>query len=155
MQVILPHLLRQRLILKYFRIKIFESLRHLQHAPGIAQHDIPPDSMDSDDSSDEDPDARSERELDRRIIPDNELSDSEDEDSRRNTDADYPFPANGVSTSNAGSGSPSTHRRRSPISILASDKENPRLHTPLTAANHSNNDEVDIQGSEADAMAIG
>jgi len=137
------------------KIKIFESLRHLQHAPGVAQHEIPPDSMDSDDSSDEDPDARSERELDRRVVPDNELSDSEDEDSRRNTDADYLYSANGVSISTAGTGSPSVQRRRSrsPVSILASDKENPRLHPQLPEANSNNNDEVvDVQGSEADAV---
>jgi histone deacetylase 1/2 len=118
------------------KIKIFESLRHLQHAPGVAQHDIPPDSMDySDDSSDEDPDARSERELDRRVIPDNELSDSEDEDSRRNMDAD----GNGVSVTTAGSPSRHNGARRSPVSILAADKERLAPNFSLETSINSNN----------------
>jgi histone deacetylase 1/2 len=99
------------------KIKILENLRHLQQAPGVAQHEIPPDAIDfSDDSDDEDPDVRlSQRALDRRVQPENELSDSEDEDGRRNE-------ANGADHDSM----PTTRRggrQRERISIMASDKE--------------------------------
>lgn len=55
-------------------------------------HEVPPDIMEYDeDSDDDDPDVRNnQREMDRRVAHDAELSDSDDEDGRRNIMDDEP-----------------------------------------------------------------
>lgn len=105
--------------------KILENLRHMQNAPGVAMHDAPPDAFDysDEDSEDDDPDSRNnQRDLDRRVANENELSDSDEEDGRRNVSVDEE-PNGGYSSSN----SRTTRRRRgvNKVSIMAGDKERP------------------------------
>jgi len=70
------------------KIKLMENLRNVQGAPGVAMNDIPPDTyLGSDDEDEEDPDVRiSERQRDRRVADDAELSDSDEEDEGRRFD---------------------------------------------------------------------
>nr|AAL83942.1 putative histone deacetylase [Physarum polycephalum] len=100
--------------------KILENLRHLQNAPGVAMHEVPPDAMDdSDDSDDDDPDSRqNQRDLDRRVSHEDNLSDSDEEDGRRNMEDE---PNGGYSSSN--SHRASRRKRTGKISIMAGDKE--------------------------------
>lgn len=62
--------------------RLFENLRMLPHAPGVQIQSIPEDAV-NDDSEDEDKIDKDERlpqsDKDKRIVPDNEFSDSEDE----------------------------------------------------------------------------
>ncbi|CAF1383466.1 unnamed protein product [Rotaria magnacalcarata] len=73
------------------KVKLFDNLRMLPHAPGVQMQPIPDDAMDVDrvvdEDKDNDPDKRiSQVQSDRRITDERELSDSEDEDgdNRRN-----------------------------------------------------------------------
>ncbi|XP_074602063.1 histone deacetylase 2-like [Brevipalpus obovatus] len=64
------------------RTQLFENLRMLPHAPGIQQQDILEDTIDlvSEDDDEQDPDERiSIRASEKRIVNDQEFSDSEDE----------------------------------------------------------------------------
>jgi len=62
---------------------VLQRLRQLPPAPSVAQHDIPPDSMNfSDNEDEEDPDEFSVREEDTHIQQDNELYVSDDEEER-------------------------------------------------------------------------
>ncbi|KAF9172863.1 histone deacetylase [Mortierella sp. AD011] len=69
------------------KAQIIENLRHIPCAPSVQMQEVPRDYTSSDDEDeDEDMDVRISRRLvDSRIVPDEELSDSEDEDGRRNT----------------------------------------------------------------------
>lgn len=62
--------------------RLFENLRMLPHAPGVQVQAIPEDAV-NDESEDEDKVDKDERlpqsDKDKRIVPDNEFSDSEDE----------------------------------------------------------------------------
>lgn len=62
--------------------RLFENLRMLPHAPGVQIQAIPDDAL-NDESEDEDKVDKEERlpqsDKDKRIVPDNEFSDSEDE----------------------------------------------------------------------------
>lgn len=62
--------------------RLFENLRMLPHAPGVQVQAIPEDAIneesDNDDKADKD-ERLPQKELDKRIVPDNEFSDSEDE----------------------------------------------------------------------------
>ncbi|KAI1308761.1 histone deacetylase [Mortierella claussenii] len=68
------------------KAQIIENLRHIPCAPSVQMQEVPRDYTSSDDEDDEDDfDVRIPRRLaDSRIVPDEELSDSEDEDGRRN-----------------------------------------------------------------------
>ncbi|KAF8936301.1 histone deacetylase [Dissophora ornata] len=68
------------------KAQIIENLRHIPCAPSVQMQEVPRDYTSSDDEDeDEDFDIRiSRRMADSRIVPDEELSDSEDEDGRRN-----------------------------------------------------------------------
>ncbi|KAF9091273.1 histone deacetylase [Mortierella sp. AD031] len=68
------------------KAQIIENLRHIPCAPSVQMQEVPRDYTSSDDEDDEmDVDTRITRRLaDSRIVPDEELSDSEDEDGRRN-----------------------------------------------------------------------
>lgn len=65
-----------------FIFRLFENLRMLPHAPGVQVQTIPEDAI-NDESDDEDKVDKDERlpqsDKDKRIVPDNEFSDSEDE----------------------------------------------------------------------------
>eukprot|EP01027_Heterolobosea_sp_BB2_P009237 GEZU01013639.1.p1 GENE.GEZU01013639.1~~GEZU01013639.1.p1 ORF type:complete len:371 (-),score=121.73 GEZU01013639.1:164-1276(-) len=64
------------------KIQLLENLRHIQAAPGVQMHDVPPDMYmsDDDDDDDEDPDVReSQRARDRRVDREEEFYD-DDED---------------------------------------------------------------------------
>ena len=66
----------------YFLCRLFENLRMLPHAPGVQIQTIPEDAI-NDESDDDDKADKDERitqaDKDKRIVPDNEFSDSEDE----------------------------------------------------------------------------
>ncbi|XP_077294491.1 histone deacetylase 1 isoform X2 [Arctopsyche grandis] len=68
--------------LEKIKTRLFENLRMLPHAPGVQVQVIPEDAV-NDESEDEDKVDKDERlpqsDRDKRIAPDNELSDSEDE----------------------------------------------------------------------------
>ncbi|KAG0361703.1 histone deacetylase [Gamsiella multidivaricata] len=68
------------------RAQIIENLRHIPCAPSVQMQEVPRDYTSSDDEEeDEEYDVRNSRRiLDSRIVPDEELSDSDDEDGRRN-----------------------------------------------------------------------
>ncbi|ORZ08011.1 hypothetical protein BCR41DRAFT_381797 [Lobosporangium transversale] len=68
------------------KAQIIENLRHIPCAPSVQMQEVPRDYTSSDDEDeDDDFDVRIPRRLaDSRIVPDEELSDSEDEDGRRN-----------------------------------------------------------------------
>ncbi|KAF9547509.1 histone deacetylase [Mortierella hygrophila] len=68
------------------KAQIIENLRHIPCAPSVQMQEVPRDYSSSDDEDDEmDVDTRITRRLaDSRIVPDEELSDSDDEDGRRN-----------------------------------------------------------------------
>ncbi|KAF9923016.1 histone deacetylase [Linnemannia zychae] len=68
------------------KMQVIENLRHIPFAPSVQMQEVPRDYSSSDDEDDEmDVDSRITRRLaDARIVPDEELSDSEDEDGRRN-----------------------------------------------------------------------
>ncbi|KAG0206022.1 hypothetical protein BGX28_002478 [Mortierella sp. GBA30] len=68
------------------KAQIIENLRHIPCAPSVQMQEVPRDYTSSDDEDDDvDFDTRISRRLqDSRIVPDEELSDSEDEDGRRN-----------------------------------------------------------------------
>ncbi|CAG8682880.1 3804_t:CDS:10, partial [Ambispora leptoticha] len=72
--------------LNEMRVKVFENLRHIPFAPSVQMQEVPRNyASDNDDSDDEDPDIRiSQRLRDSHIVPETELSDSEDEGNRRN-----------------------------------------------------------------------
>ncbi|KAF9354807.1 Histone deacetylase 2 [Mortierella sp. NVP85] len=94
------------------KAQIIENLRHIPCAPSVQMQEVPRDYTSSDDEDDEDDyDVRITRRMaDSRIVPDEELSDSEDEDGRRNI-----YDANGSSliTSSPAIGSTSTSARLS------------------------------------------
>ncbi|KAG0249763.1 hypothetical protein DFQ27_009802 [Actinomortierella ambigua] len=65
---------------------IIENLRHIPFAPSVQMQEVPRDYTPSDDEDEEDADIRiPQRLLDSRVVPESELSDSEDEDGRRNS----------------------------------------------------------------------
>lgn len=68
--------------LEKIKNRLFENLRMLPHAPGVQVQAIPEDAV-NDESEDEDKVDKDERlpqtDKDKRIVPDNEFSDSEDE----------------------------------------------------------------------------
>ncbi|KAG9067820.1 hypothetical protein KI688_011408 [Linnemannia hyalina] len=68
------------------KAQIIENLRHIPCAPSVQMQEVPRDYSSSDDEDDEmDVDTRITRRLaDSRIVPDEELSDSDEEDGRRN-----------------------------------------------------------------------
>ncbi|KAG0016360.1 histone deacetylase [Podila clonocystis] len=75
------------------KAQIIENLRHIPFVPSVQMQEVPRDYSSSDDEDEDvDFDTRITRRLaDSRIVPDSELSDSEDEDGRRNThDANAP-----------------------------------------------------------------
>ncbi|KAH6570440.1 hypothetical protein BASA62_004357 [Batrachochytrium salamandrivorans] len=80
--------MNSREYLDHMKSKILENLRHLNFAPSVQMHQVPHDTY----SSDEDDDANVTKDFritqkmsDKRRVPENELSDSEDEsDGRRN-----------------------------------------------------------------------
>lgn len=68
--------------LEKIKTRLFENLRMLPHAPGVQVQAIPEDAVreESDDDDKANPDERlTQAALDKRIVPDNEFSDSEDE----------------------------------------------------------------------------
>lgn len=68
--------------LEKIKTRLFENLRMLPHAPGIQVQAIPEDALHEDSDAEEkvDKDDRlPQKDLDKRIAPDNEFSDSEDE----------------------------------------------------------------------------
>lgn len=68
--------------LEKIKTRLFENLRMLPHAPGVQVQAIPEDAIneDSDNEDKVDKDERlPQKDLDKRIVPDNEFSDSEDE----------------------------------------------------------------------------
>ncbi|KAF9574034.1 hypothetical protein EC968_007587 [Mortierella alpina] len=92
------------------KAQIIENLRHIPCAPSVQMQEVPRDYTSSDDEDEDvDFDTRISRRLqDSRIVPDEELSDSDDEDGRRNHhDANGSFMerSTGASTSAFGSGS--------------------------------------------------
>lgn len=95
--------------LEKIKTRLFENLRMLPHAPGVQVQAIPEDAIPEDDSDNEDtkPDTKDERlpqkDLDKRIVPDNEFSDSEDEgEGGRRDQRSY---KGGANSNNSGSGS--------------------------------------------------
>ncbi|CAG8474315.1 9866_t:CDS:10 [Ambispora gerdemannii] len=72
--------------LNEMKAKVFDNLRHIPFAPSVQMQEVPRNyASDNDDSDDEDPDIRlSQRLRDSHIVPETELSDSEDEGNRRN-----------------------------------------------------------------------
>jgi len=78
------------------KMKLFENLRMIPHAPGVQMQTIPDDAMNVDEAEAEEADAAEDKNpdkrnnqhgRDKRIARDNELSDSEDEgDSRKNNE---------------------------------------------------------------------
>ncbi|EGF80610.1 hypothetical protein BATDEDRAFT_24371 [Batrachochytrium dendrobatidis JAM81] len=80
--------MNSREYLNRMKTKILENLRHLNFAPSVQIHQVPHDTYSSEDEEDEN-DAKDHRITqkmsDKRFVPDNERSDSEDEgDGRRN-----------------------------------------------------------------------
>jgi histone deacetylase 1/2 len=76
--------------LEKYKIKVIEILRSTQHAPSVQMHEVPSDaytfSDEEDDQGEREHDAEMrmmERQRDKRIVPDNEFSDSEEEGDRR------------------------------------------------------------------------
>uniref|UniRef100_A0A6P7G3M8 Histone deacetylase n=1 Tax=Diabrotica virgifera virgifera TaxID=50390 RepID=A0A6P7G3M8_DIAVI len=68
--------------LEKIKTRLLENLRTLPHAPGVQVQTIPEDAIteESDDEDEVDKDERlPQKDLDKRIVPDNEFSDSEDE----------------------------------------------------------------------------
>ncbi|KAF9302106.1 histone deacetylase [Mortierella antarctica] len=84
------------------KAQIIENLRHIPFVPSVQMQEVPRDYSSSDDEDEDvDFDTRITRRLaDSRIVPDSELSDSEDEDGRRNTH-DANAPASGLTSSPA------------------------------------------------------
>ena len=81
--------LNTREYLEKYKIKVIETLRNIQHAPGVQMQEVPIDTYDLSEREDEedffDEESRvTERQRDKRIVPDNEFSESEDEGDRRN-----------------------------------------------------------------------
>ncbi|KAJ8958111.1 hypothetical protein NQ318_006040 [Aromia moschata] len=68
--------------LEKIKTRLFENLRMLPHAPGVQVQAIPEDAIneesDSEDKADKD-ERLPQKDLDKRIVPENEFSDSEDE----------------------------------------------------------------------------
>lgn len=68
--------------LEKIKTRLFENLRMLPHAPGVQVQAIPEDAIneesDSEDKVDKD-ERLPQKDLDKRIVPENEFSDSEDE----------------------------------------------------------------------------
>ncbi|KAI8926804.1 hypothetical protein BC831DRAFT_511376 [Entophlyctis helioformis] len=79
--------MNSREYLDRMKAKILENLRHVNFAPSVQMHNVPNDMYASSDEDDDDNDSKdrriSQRMTDKRRIPDNELSDSEDEGDRR------------------------------------------------------------------------
>ncbi|CAI9742355.1 probable histone deacetylase 1-B [Octopus vulgaris] len=78
--------------LEKIKSRLYENLRMLPHAPGVQMQAIPDDAVneDSDDEDKENPDERiSIRASDKRIVRDEELSDSEDEGEGRRDRMNY------------------------------------------------------------------
>jgi len=70
--------------LEKMKIKLIENLRNVQGAPSVSMSEVPPDMYIDSDEDDDDPEARiSERERDRRVAHEAELSDSDEEDDER------------------------------------------------------------------------
>lgn len=67
--------------LEKIKTRLFENLRMLPHAPGVQVQAIPEDALQEDDEDEEKyKDERlPQKDLDKRIVPENEFSDSEDE----------------------------------------------------------------------------
>ncbi|KAF9338362.1 histone deacetylase [Podila minutissima] len=96
------------------KAQIIENLRHIPFVPSVQMQEVPRDYSSSDDEDEDvDFDTRITRRLaDSRIVPDSELSDSEDEDGRRNTH-DANAPASGLISSPAVSNAQATIGRNS------------------------------------------
>eukprot|EP00842_Homolaphlyctis_polyrhiza_P003140 jgi/Hompol1/3827/HPOL_003367-RA len=78
--------MNSREYLERMKIKILENLRHLNHSPSVQMHEVPKDMHSSDDEEEdnENKDIRiTQRMSDKRVVPENELSDSDDEGDRR------------------------------------------------------------------------
>jgi len=70
--------------LEKMKIKLIENLRNVQGAPSVSMSEVPPDMYIDSDEDDDDPEARiTERERDRRVAHEAELSDSDEEDDER------------------------------------------------------------------------
>ncbi|KAF9215163.1 histone deacetylase [Podila verticillata] len=96
------------------KAQIIENLRHIPFVPSVQMQEVPRDYSSSDDEDEDvDFDTRITRRLaDSRIVPDSELSDSEDEDGRRNTH-DANAPASVLTSSPAVSNAQATIGRNS------------------------------------------
>ncbi|RHZ55980.1 hypothetical protein Glove_408g12 [Diversispora epigaea] len=67
------------------KAKVFENLRNIPFAPSVQMHHVPSCELSDEDENDDDADIRmSQRQRNMRVVPENELSDSEDEGNRRN-----------------------------------------------------------------------
>ncbi|CAG8516267.1 375_t:CDS:10, partial [Acaulospora colombiana] len=67
------------------KAKVFENLRSIPFAPSVQMHQVPYNDESDESENEEDPDVRiSQRQRNARVVPENELSDSDDEGGRRN-----------------------------------------------------------------------
>ncbi|CAG8497038.1 14529_t:CDS:10 [Acaulospora morrowiae] len=67
------------------KAKVFENLRCIPFAPSVQMHQVPYNDDSDESDNDDDPDIRiSQRQRNARVVPENELSDSDDEGGRRN-----------------------------------------------------------------------
>lgn len=72
--------LNSRQYLDKMLARVIENLRNVAHAPSVQMHQVPNDLYSDNDEEDDDKDVReSQKEKDRRIVPDNELFESDDE----------------------------------------------------------------------------
>ncbi|KAK9729626.1 putative histone deacetylase 1-B [Basidiobolus ranarum] len=75
--------LNTREYLENIRSKVIDNLRQIPFAPSVQMQEVPRD-FSSDEEEEEDPDVRvSTQQYDARVVPDTELSDSDDDDHRR------------------------------------------------------------------------
>ncbi|ORY00641.1 histone deacetylase, partial [Basidiobolus meristosporus CBS 931.73] len=75
--------LNTREYLEKIRVKVLENLRQIPFAPSVQMQEVPRDF--SSEEEDGDPNVRAtKQQYDARVVPDTELSDSEDDDGRRN-----------------------------------------------------------------------
>ncbi|KAL2914062.1 Histone deacetylase 1 [Polyrhizophydium stewartii] len=79
--------MNSREYLDRMKAQILENLRHINHAPSVQMHQVPHDTYSSDDEDDDNESKErrlSQKHIDKRRVPENELSDSDDEgDNRR------------------------------------------------------------------------
>ncbi|KAI8910871.1 hypothetical protein EDD86DRAFT_203815 [Gorgonomyces haynaldii] len=121
--------------LEKMKTKILEHLRHIDFAPSVQMHQVPHDMYSSDDEEEESKDKRiSQKMSDKRRVPENELSDSEDEGDHRRDHRSY------------------NEKERS--SLLAHDRERPQRQTkPMETDVNPDDIEADDEFDQDEEMA--